>query len=183
MIDKSSPVPIYYQLEEHIKSQIEKGELKPGDCLPSEREYSEKYGISRMTVRQAINNLVSDGYLIRQKGKGTFVSERKFEQKLSELTSFTEDMKARGLKPDSKLLQFEIIPSDDAIATQLSIKRHDPVYQIRRIRLADGVPMAQTSGPLRDESHVAFRKTELSTYSEAATPICWRRKPFTGQED
>lgn len=76
MIDKSSPLPIYYQIEEQLKKQIENGELKPNDSLPSEREFAERFEISRMTVRQAINNLVNDGYLYRQKGRGTFVSEK-----------------------------------------------------------------------------------------------------------
>ncbi|MGJ7919719.1 GntR family transcriptional regulator [Neobacillus sp. LXY-4] len=142
MIDKNSPIPLYYQLEEHIKELIEKGELRPGDALPAEREYAEKYQISRMTVRQAFTQLVNEGYLHRLQGKGTFVAERKIEQALQGLTSFTEDMKARGFEPGSQLIHFEIIPATSQIASQLSIQEYGPVYEIKRIRLADGVPMA-----------------------------------------
>jgi GntR family transcriptional regulator len=142
MINKKSPIPLYYQLEEHIKELIEEGELKPGDALPPEREYAEKYQISRMTVRQAFTQLVNNGYLYRIQGKGTFVADRRIEQALQGLTSFTEDMKARGLKPDSKLIVFEIIPATIQIANQLSITEYSPVYEIKRVRLADGVPMA-----------------------------------------
>lgn len=144
MINKSSPIPIYYQLEEIIKDLIEKGELKPGDSLPAEREYAEQFEISRMTVRQALNELVNDGYLYRVKGKGTFVAERKpkIEQALQGLTSFTEDMKARGMKPGSQLLQFEIIQATSLIANQLGIQEYGPVYEMKRIRLADNEPMA-----------------------------------------
>jgi GntR family transcriptional regulator len=142
MIDKNSPIPIYHQLEEGIKQLIESGQLKPGDGLPSEREYSDKYGVSRMTVRQAIINLVNDRYLYRVKGKGTFVTEPKFEQNLQGLTSFTEDMKARGMKASSKLVNFEIIPADKNLANNLNIQEHGPVYEIKRIRLAEGIPMA-----------------------------------------
>ena len=142
MIKKNSPIPIYYQLEEHLKELIEKGELKPGDAIPPEREYAEKYQISRMTVRQAFTHLVNAGYLHRIQGKGTFVAERKIEQPLQGLTSFTEDMKARGLKPGSQLIQFEMIPATTQIANQLSIQEYAPVYEIKRIRLADDVPMA-----------------------------------------
>ncbi|MDC3418569.1 GntR family transcriptional regulator [Aquibacillus salsiterrae] len=142
MIDKNSPVPIYHQLEEGIKQLIESGQLKPGDGLPSEREYADEYAISRMTVRQAIINLVNDRYLYRVKGKGTFVTEQKFEQNLKGLTSFTEDMKARGMKASSKLLNFEIIPANLKLAKQLNIKEHGPVYEIKRIRLAEEIPMA-----------------------------------------
>lgn len=142
MINKNSPIPIYYQLEEHIKALIEKGQLKPGDALPPEREYAETYQISRMTVRQAFTQLVNEGYLYRMQGKGTFVAERKIEQLLQGVTSFTEDMKARGLEPASKLIQFEIHPASAQIAEQLAILESAPVYEIERIRLADGVPMA-----------------------------------------
>lgn len=77
MIQKNSPSPIYHQLEEEIKGAIQSLELVPGEMIPSEKEYTEKYGISRMTVRQAISNLVNGGYLYRQRGKGTFVAEQK----------------------------------------------------------------------------------------------------------
>lgn len=142
MITKNSPIPIYYQIQEHIKELIENGELKPGDALPAEREYAEKHKISRMTVRQAFTQLVNEGYLHRVQGKGTFVAKRKIEQVLHGLTSFTEDMKARGLEPGSQLINFEMIPANSAIASQLSIKEYAPVYEIKRIRLADNVPMA-----------------------------------------
>ncbi|MDQ0155516.1 GntR family transcriptional regulator [Robertmurraya andreesenii] len=144
MIKKNSPIPIYYQLGETIKELIEKGELKPGDVLPAEREYAEMFQISRMTVRQAFTQLVNEGYLHRIQGKGTFVAERKpkIEQALQGLTSFTEDMEARGMKPGSQLVSFEIIPATSLIAKQLGIQEYGPVYEIKRIRLADHMPMA-----------------------------------------
>ncbi|GHI01485.1 GntR family transcriptional regulator [Neobacillus kokaensis] len=142
MINKNSPIPLYYQLEEYIKELIEQGDLKPGDALPPEREYAEEYKISRMTVRQAFTQLVNEGYLYRIQGKGTFVSERKIEQPLQGLTSFTEDMKARGLEPGSQLIHFDIIPAPIGAAKQLKIAESAPIYEITRIRLADGIPMA-----------------------------------------
>lgn len=142
MINKNSPVPIYHQLEEFIKEQIEKGLLKEEDAIPSERELAERFEISRMTVRQAINNLVSDGYLQRKKGRGTFVTKKKVEQELQGMTSFTEDMLSRGMHPSNKLLSFEIIPADIKTAQDLKINETGQVYKIKRIRLADGSPMA-----------------------------------------
>ena len=142
MIDKNSPIPIYYQLEQNIKTQIEKELLKPGDLLPSEREYGEKYEISRITVRQAITNLVNERILYRVKGKGTFVMEQKLEQGLQGLTSFTEDMKARGMTAGVILLSFNIVPADKSLAEQLGIENQALVYEIKRIRLAEGTPMA-----------------------------------------
>lgn len=145
MIKKDSPIPIYYQLQELLKALIDKGELMPGDVIPTEREYAEKFHISRMTVRQALTQLVNEGYLHRIQGKGTFVSERKIEQPLYRLRSFTEDMESRGLKPGSQLISFEIIPATSQIASQLGIQEYAPVYEIKRIRLADDVPMALES--------------------------------------
>ncbi|HET7658643.1 MAG TPA: GntR family transcriptional regulator, partial [Bacillales bacterium] len=142
MVDKQSPLPIYFQLEEAIKHRIENGDWSPGDMIQSEREFAEQHKISRMTVRQAINNLVNDGYLYRQKGRGTFVAMKKFEQKLPVLTSFTEDMKTRGMKAGSKLIRFKIIPSVVEMAEELKIPLYDPIYEIQRVRLADDLPMA-----------------------------------------
>ncbi|GAA0292618.1 GntR family transcriptional regulator [Gracilibacillus halotolerans] len=142
MIDKQSPIPIYHQLEEQIKKKIESGEYSPGDSIPSEREYAEELGISRMTVRQAITNLVNEQYLHRIKGKGTFIAEQKLEQKLTGLTSFTEDMLARGMTPSNKLIHFEIIPAKESLAKELDIREHSPIYEITRVRLAENVPMA-----------------------------------------
>jgi GntR family transcriptional regulator len=142
MINKHSPLPIYYQLEQGIKEMIEKAQLKPGEMIPSERELAETYEISRMTVRQAINNLVSDGYLVRKRGKGTFVAAKKIEQPLKGLTSFSEDMRARGMEPGTNVLEFRIIPANQSLAQQLDIREGGDIYEIRRIRLADQLPMA-----------------------------------------
>jgi GntR family transcriptional regulator len=142
MINKKSPIPIYHQLEEYIKQQIESGILKEEVVIPSEREFAERFEISRMTVRQAINNLVTEGYLYRQKGRGTFVSKKKVEQELQGLTSFTEDMLSRGMTPSSKLLSFKILPADAKTSKELFISEGELIYKIKRSRLADGEPMA-----------------------------------------
>lgn len=142
MIKKESAIPIYFQLEESIRSMIQDGTLKPGDPLPSEREYSEQLGISRMTVRQAISGLVSEGLLIRQQGKGTFVSQKKIEIPLIKLTSFSEDMKLRGMIPDTQIIDFQILKPSKKIIHSLSLEPLQKIYQISRLRLADGIPMA-----------------------------------------
>ncbi|MBP3037904.1 GntR family transcriptional regulator [Bacillaceae bacterium Marseille-Q3522] len=142
MINKQSPVPIYYQLEEEIKEQIENGTLQEGDTIPSEREYAERYQISRMTVRQALTNLVNDGYLFREKGRGTFVRQQKVAQRLQGLKGFTEDMKERGLVPSSKLLSFQIQSGAPHICHQLKLAEASSVYEIKRVRLANKEPIA-----------------------------------------
>ncbi|KMY56906.1 GntR family transcriptional regulator [Geobacillus sp. FSL K6-0789] len=142
MINKQSPIPIYYQLEQYIKEKIEKGEWQPGEIIPSERELAGMYDISRMTVRQAVNNLVNDGYLIRRRGKGTFVAAQKIEQPLKGLTSFSEDMRARGMEPGTIVLSFETVPASEKLAEGLGVAEGDDLYKVRRLRLADGLPMA-----------------------------------------
>jgi len=142
MIDKTSPMPLYFQIEEAIKLKIEKGEWVSGSMISSEREFAEAYEVSRMTVRQAINNLVNDGYLTRRKGKGTFVSAKKIEQKLLGLTSFTEDMRSRGYRPASKLVSFQTINANQRLAKVLDITENHEVYEIKRVRLANDTPMA-----------------------------------------
>lgn len=142
MIDKNSPLPIYYQLSEQIKRLIQTEQLIPGDLLPSEREYAEQYNISRMTVRQAISNLVTEGLLYRKKGKGTFVVEKKFEQSLQGLTSFSEDMQARGYVPSNKLISFQLTPANKSVAKSLQLNTGDQVYEIKRVRLANDEPVA-----------------------------------------
>jgi len=142
LIDKQSHIPIYYQLEEQIKSMIYSKHFKPGDLLPSEREFAEKYAISRMTVRQAINNLVKEGLVYREKGKGTFVADKKFEQDLSGLTSFSEDMRNRGLIPSNQLISFDFEQPDEKLASILAISPTDMICKIKRVRLANEEPVA-----------------------------------------
>ncbi|MFS0783629.1 GntR family transcriptional regulator [Bacillus sp. 1P06AnD] len=142
MIDKKSPVPIYHQLEELIKTQIDSGLLRPDQAIPSEREFAEQYQISRMTVRQALTNLVNEGFLYRKKGTGTFVSKQKVGQGLQGLTSFSEHMLERGLTPSSKILSYDNVPAGKTVASKLGIPASSTVLKIERIRLADDVPMA-----------------------------------------
>lgn len=142
MIDRNSRLPLYHQLEEAIKQQIQTGSLKPDDPIPSEREFSEEYGISRMTVRQALTNLVNEGLLYRRKGSGTFVNKQKVEQILQGLTSFSEDMKERGFEPGNRILSYEMTAADRLVAGKLHVDQGTEVLRIARIRLADGLPMA-----------------------------------------
>lgn len=142
MINKNSPMPMYYQIEEDLKQRMEVSEFTPGKMVPSERELSEYYDVSRMTVRQAVSNLVQEGFLYREKGKGTFVAEKKIEQPLQSMTSFTEDMKQRGMEASSKLIEFEIITAPTDILRKLSLPEESQVYKVQRIRYADQKPMA-----------------------------------------
>lgn len=141
MIDKNSHIPRYIQLEEYIKNKIKDKVYLPGSPLPTEREFTELFGVSRMTVRQAISNLVNEGVLYKIRGKGALVSKAVIEKKL-EIQSFSEDMLSRGLTPGSKLIEFKKIIPDDDISKKLKLSPNEEVYFLNRLRLADDEPMA-----------------------------------------
>ena len=141
-IYRNSPLPRYYQLKEIIRDRIRSGEWKPGDLIPSERELGEQYGISRMTARQAITDLVNEGLFYREQGKGTFVSERKITQQLIRLTGFTEDIRARGQRPGTKVLSAVMRPADEVTAEKLRINPGTLIFRLQRLRLADDEPLA-----------------------------------------
>jgi GntR family transcriptional regulator len=153
-INKNHPVPIYYQLEQELRRRIEMGEWKPGDLLPSERELAERYRISRMTVRQALADLVNDGLLYRERGRGTFVARPKIHKRLSSLTSFTEDMRARGKLAGAKVLELKLEPASPVVAQDLAVPTGHPIVLVERLRLADHEPVGI------ERSHLSFTGCE-----------------------
>lgn len=141
-IDKQSPIPMYYQIMNQLREKIEAGEYPVESALPPERELVEAYDVSRMTIRQAILELVNEGILVRRRGIGTFVAPPKIEQALSSLTSFTEDMAQRGMKAGSRIVSFKEIVPDPTIRKSLGLNADEMAYECVRLRLADEEPMA-----------------------------------------
>ncbi|HVB22568.1 MAG TPA: GntR family transcriptional regulator [Ktedonobacteraceae bacterium] len=141
-IDKRSPIPMYYQIMRQLLEKIQGGEFAVDSTLPPERELAETYKVSRMTVRQAIIELVNEGILVRRKGIGTFVAPPKLEQALSRLTSFTEDMAQRGMKAGAKVISFDEIVPELTIRKTLVLETGHKAYECVRLRLADDMPMA-----------------------------------------
>ena len=133
---------MYYQLKELLREKIAAGEWKPGAMIPSERELSEQYNISRMTARQALKELTTEGLLYRKQGRGTFVAEPKIEQKLGRLTSFSEDMHARKLEPGGQVLRLELLTPPILVCRALQITPERQVVLLERLRLAGGEPIA-----------------------------------------
>ncbi len=139
---KNGLLPRYYQLKEIILGKVTTGQWQPGQPIPSERELCEQYGISRMTVRQSITELVNEGYLYREQGKGTFVAQPKITQQLIQLTGFTEDMQARSRRPTTRVLNTQMWPCDKDTAGKLRIKPGQMLFRVQRLRLADDEPLA-----------------------------------------
>lgn len=131
-------IPLYYQLAEIIIGEIESKGLHENDRLPAEREYCEKYKLSRSTVRQAIDYLEKKGYIYKIQGSGTFVSSQRLKQKLLKFYSFTEEMKKQGKVPESKILSFKEVEASEKISKELNIEKGDKVFELIRLRLADG---------------------------------------------
>lgn len=132
-----SKSPLYYQLAEIIINDIKEKNLQENDRILTEREYCEKYNLSRSTVRQAIAYLEKKGYIYKVQGCGTFVSSRVMKQKLLKFYSFTEEAKKQGKTPSSKILSFKEKKADEKICKELNINRDDKVYELQRLRLAD----------------------------------------------
>lgn len=140
MLDKESSIPLYKQLKNKILEEIQ--ELKSDSKIKSEKEYSEEFKISRITIRRAIDELVRENYLIRIGGKGTFVSRKKGSLEFLQIISFTEDMQKQGYNVHSKVLDFNIIEASDEIAGILNVEKNDKLFHLNRIRYANNMPMA-----------------------------------------
>ncbi|MDY0872682.1 GntR family transcriptional regulator [Dongia rigui] len=136
--------PLYLRLKSLIRGAIDKGALTAQDALPSEREIASQLDISRVTVRKALTELVDEGVLTQKRGSGTYVTGQgqRVEQRLSRLTSFTEDMLARGLMPSVKWLQKTVASPSPDEAMVLALSPNERVIRLRRLRMADGRPMA-----------------------------------------
>lgn len=141
-IDKNSPIPAYYQIQKIIIEKIEQGEWGPKKQIPSEREMTEMFNVSRMTLRHALQELVVQGFLVKHKGLGTFVAEPRIAQRLNSLTSFTEDMISRGKIPSSEILDFQFTSVDHEISDALGIAMGESVIVVKRLRFAENEPMA-----------------------------------------
>lgn len=132
----------YVQVKAQLLRLIQDENRFPDRCLPSERELCDMFGVSRITVRRAVADLELDGVLFRVQGKGAFVNAAKIQQPLFRVSSFTQDMNSRQMKPGARILALERIPSGDLIAAKLGIAPTEDVYMLKRLRFADEEPMA-----------------------------------------
>jgi GntR family transcriptional regulator len=114
---------------------------RAGQRLPSERDLSSRWGVARMTLRHAMNDLVLEGLVERRHGSGTYVAPQPFARFLG-LTSFTQDMRDRGLVPGSRLVEYRAVPADETIAAQLDVPVGEQLVTFTRVRLGSGEPMA-----------------------------------------
>ncbi|MDI6870645.1 MAG: GntR family transcriptional regulator [Bacillota bacterium] len=141
-LNRAAPIPLYYQLKEIIRQAIEEGELKPGSPIMTEEELQARYEVSRTTVRQAIGALVAEGFVRRERGRGTFVSEPKHREVLPRLMSFSEEMTAAGVRHGTRVLEARLAAPPKAIAARLNLGPDEQTLVVKRIRLVDDQPLS-----------------------------------------
>lgn len=141
-LNKQGFTPYYIQIQDRLMESITEGVLLEGDMLPSEEEIARQCAVSRMTARQALQALKGLGYAVSVRGVGTFVRKPKFEKNMLHLRSFTGEMAEKSVRPSSRVLENAVVPAGEEIGSILGIPADELVMRLRRLRLADGMPIA-----------------------------------------
>lgn len=175
VLDKDIPIPLYYQLKKQILGLIEESVLVDGDMLPAENELCELLHVSRPTIRQAFGELVAEGYLHRYKGKGTFVSKPKVEERFfSKLESFHQEMIQKGMVPHTEVLELAKIPAKPEVNEKLKISMDAPLIYLSRVRSADKIPLVYVETYLSYEQCKKLLDVDFTTISlyDSLDSIC-----------
>jgi GntR family transcriptional regulator len=135
-------MPLYENVESALATSIADGSLPPETQLPPEESLIDRFKVSRTTIRKAIQNLIERGLVEIRRGKGTFVTQPKITQELTELTGFVEDMEALGRTPSARLLDKRVLAADETVARHLGLPPGTLVYRLQRVRLADNIPIS-----------------------------------------
>lgn len=155
-------IPLYYQLENILREKILSGEFAQGEQLPTENELIEEYGVSRITVRQALASLASEGLVERIQGRGTFVSRKKTVKGTIRLTGFLEDLMAMGIETKAKVLEFRLVKASGNEADQLQVSVGTPIWQIKRVRYVKGTPYSYIVNYVPEEIGKELSREELA---------------------
>ena len=150
MTKYDSPVPLYVQIKDYIRLNIQNGIFATNERIPSERQLADQFSVNRLTVSKALNELAQEGLIYSRVGKGTYVSPAKIDQALQSLTSFTEDMSKRGKRAASRVLYAAIEPASGEVAKELSILPGAEVVVLHRLRMADDQLIAL------ERSHITY---------------------------
>jgi GntR family transcriptional regulator len=165
-LDKNIPIPLYYQLKKQVLSLVENAVIQEGDMLPPENELCDLLKVSRPTIRQAFTELVTEGYLSRYKGKGTFVSKPKVDERFfSKLETFHNEMTAKGLTPHTLVLGFKKLVGPYEANERLSLPLDAPLLYLSRLRSVDNVPLVYVETFLPYEPFKKLMDVDFSTNS------------------
>ena len=171
-------VPRYYEIEQALRGRI--AELDPDSPLPSDAQLCEEFGVSRMTARNAVQRLVHEGLVYRVPGKGTFVADTGAHREASNLTNFTKEVRRRGRNPSSRLLARVVRAATDSERARLQLPEDAEVVVVRRIRLADGEPLAIEQAVLRGDCAPALLEADLERGSLHETLVAAGHVPTRG---
>lgn len=155
--------PVYIQIHNQLRENIENGHWKVGQKIPAERELAAEFGVSRMTLRQAIQTLVDEGVLERRVGSGTFVASRKVQDKMAGVTSFTELMIAAGKKPSSKTISYHLTTPSQSEIERLKLEPDERVLRMERIRYGNEIPICYEVATVPAKLVENFSKTEITS--------------------
>jgi GntR family transcriptional regulator len=155
-LDRSVPVPLYYQIYQLLEERILSGEYKAGDYFSTELELQDQFDVSRATIRKALEQLEANRYITRITGKGIFIASMKLKIDLPDLLSFSEEMKKRGLKPGTKLLGVEMIEPPVQVREALGLEEGARTIIIRRIRYGDEMPIVYSESFVAAETGLAL---------------------------
>jgi GntR family transcriptional regulator len=172
-IDRNSPLPLYYQLKRILLRHIQDGDIIPGETIPSETELQENYGVSRITVRRALGDLASEGYISRQPGRGTFVLQPKLQDRSERLGGFSESLSAQGFKVEWQVLQHDLLPVPSSVAQALCIDEGQPVLYFQRLVYADGEPIMLATVYVNVGKGITLTREELD--SDSIYPLLERK--------
>jgi GntR family transcriptional regulator len=143
-INRQIPIPLYYQIAQHLRGEIRERRMRPGDLLGTEEEIQKAFQVSRATARKALEELAEEGLVTRITGKGTYVAKPRLAVQLPSLLSFSEEMKRMGMVPGSRVIEVSFAAPDEEVAINLMIEDESQVLRLERIRYADDTPMAHT---------------------------------------
>ncbi len=141
MLQKDAAIPLYLQAKTALEEEIRSGLYGANQRLPSERDLCQRFGISRMTARQALKELEREGLVFSRVGKGTFVNETKIDQQLRSLTGFSQDIRNRGARPSSRVLSAQVLPASSSLAATLRLLPGAEVVELSRLRFSDDLPL------------------------------------------
>lgn len=179
-LDFSGRTQLYYQLYDILSNDIKTGVYKPGELLPTENELIAEYGVSRVTVRKALDMLMNEGVIGKRRGYGAYVEQKRIEQTLKKVIHFSNDMEQHGYKSSVKMLANERVTANKTIASALSIPEGSPLIHVHRLRYANGEPMCIESAYLiydrcPEVLNYNFAQISLRNYLAEQYQIVWKK--------